>query len=141
MIMDCAPVESLTLAVCDDGDISQGSDGTQKSKAWVHSQYSSLGKVVRPPGIEPGSQAWKACIITPRQRSQSLKLRYQWMRFKSIDKENSSDRLVEGCYPSGKAQSHCICQQVSGRLGSYMYPSLTTLEQFRIGQWKAQSCW
>ena len=137
MMMDCAPVGLQFRLNCSDGDIGQGSDGTQKSKVWVHSQCSSLGKMVRPPGIEPGSQAWKACILTPRQRSQSLNLRCQWMRFKSIDEENSSDRLVEGCCPSNSTLPHIICLQVSGRLGSCWCSSFTTPKKFRIGQWKA----
>ena len=131
MMMDCAPVRLRFRLNCSDGDIGRGSDGTQKSKDWVHSQYNSLGKVVRPPGIEPGPAAWKAAIITPRQRSQSLKLRCQCLRFKTIDEENSLDRLVEGCYPSNRAQFHIICHQVCGRLVSYRYPSFTTPEQFR----------
>jgi hypothetical protein len=28
-----------------------------------------FSNLVRSPGFEPGSQAWEACIITPRQRS------------------------------------------------------------------------
>jgi hypothetical protein len=83
MMMDDALVESLALAVGDDGDICQGIDGTQESNKWVHSQC-GLGKVVRPPGIEPGSQAWKACIIAPRQRSRVLGLAVLVTRFKRI---------------------------------------------------------
>ena len=29
-----------------------------------------IERMVRPPGFEPGSQAWEACIIATRQRSQ-----------------------------------------------------------------------
>ena len=54
------------------GDTGQSKGGTQKSADAVHSTCDGicLGKMmVRPPGIEPGSKAWKAFIITPRQRS------------------------------------------------------------------------
>ncbi len=64
MMSDSAPVESQALAVCGDGDVCQGIDGTQKSKVWVHSLFDPGMKMVRPPGFEPGSQAWKAGIIT-----------------------------------------------------------------------------
>ena len=58
-------------------------------------------KEVRPPGFEPGLQAWKACIITPRLWPQSLEDDCQGFRFKSIDRKN----------PTGR---------VSGRLGSFL---------------------
>ena len=64
MKMDFAPVKSQALAVCDDGDICQGIDGTQKSKVWVHSLYSPDKEMVRPAGFEPASEAWKASILT-----------------------------------------------------------------------------
>ena len=64
MMMDYAPVKSQTLAVCSDGDVCQGIDGTQKSKVWVHSLFTPSRKMVRPPGFEPGLRAWKARIIT-----------------------------------------------------------------------------
>lgn len=126
MMMDCAPVKLQLLANCNDGDIGQGSDGTQKSKVVVHSQC-GLGGVVRPPGLEPGSQAWKAWIITPRQRSQSLKRMHQWSRFKIIDEVNP--RRVSGRLAS------CWCSGIPipvefGRLVEGFYPIERALPLF-----------
>ena len=99
MIMDYAPVKLQTLAVCDDGDICQGIDGTQKSKVWVHSLFNPKKNLVRPPGFEPGLRAWKARIIT--------RLDYGRSRRKTIVRVCDLRVLIEGTY-----------RQVSGRLGS-----------------------
>ena len=51
------------------GDTGQSKGGAQKSVDRVHStcNRTGLGKeMVRLPGIEPGSQPWKGCIIAPR---------------------------------------------------------------------------
>ncbi len=98
MMMDDALVESLALAVGDDGDIGQGIDGTQESNKLVHSQ-SSLGKMVRPPGFEPGSEAWKASILNharlwPHMLKQAV-LETRAMRVSGV---SLSDRSVEGLH-------------------------------------------
>ncbi len=123
MMMDCAPVKLQFRLNCRDGDIGQGSDGTQKSKVVVHSQY-GLGDMVRPPGFEPGSQAWKAWIITPRQRSQSQKNKFLWLRFKHIAILNPHDRSVEGSHHACGPCHTGILRQVSGRVRSYRGPTL-----------------
>ena len=95
MMMDCAPVRLRFRPNCSDGDIRQGSDGTQKSKVRVHSQY-GLGRVVRPPGFEPGSEAWKASILDQaRLWPRVLEHERICLRFKSIDKVNHT-RQVSG---------------------------------------------
>ena len=96
-MMDCAPVKLQLLANCNDGDIGQGSDGTQKSKVVVHSQCNSLGGVVRPPGFEPGSAPWKGAILDrARLWPRTLKQAVRKMRFKRIVRVNSLNRSVEG---------------------------------------------
>jgi hypothetical protein len=99
MMMDDALVESLALVVGDDGDICQGIDGTQESDKLVHSQYDCLGKMVRPPGFEPGSAAWKAAILNhTRLWPHSLRQETPDMRSKHSSGVSLSDRSVEGLH-------------------------------------------
>lgn len=74
--------------------------------------------VVRPPGFEPGSAPWKGAILDQaRLWPQIQNHRTLWLEFKIIDEMN-------------------LGVQVSGRLGSYTYPSFTTPRLIRTGQWK-----
>lgn len=82
------------------GDTGQGTGGTQKSGKRVHS-HSGRGKMVRPPGFEPGSKAWKASIITPRLWPQSLEHVLLRLGFKSIAEVNGT-RQVSGRVESWK---------------------------------------
>ncbi len=101
------------------GDTGQSKGGTQKSVDRVHStcNRTGLGKeMVRLPGIEPGLQPWKGCVITPRQQAQVFtrgrsvegrrpKPETQWLcfgwlttplRFKAVVEVGLSGRSVEG---------------------------------------------
>ncbi len=98
MMVDDALVESLTLAVGDDGDIGQGIDGTQESNKLVHSHF-GLGKMVRPPGFEPGSAPWKGAILNQtRLWPQMLKQAVQVTRFKRVAGVSLLDGSVEGLH-------------------------------------------
>ena len=54
------------------GDTAQSKGGTQKFMDVVHSPLISCRKLVRLPGIEPGSRAWKARVMAPRLQAQGL---------------------------------------------------------------------
>ncbi len=136
MMLDSAPVEPQALAVCGDGDVCQGIDGTQKSKVWVHSLFDLGMKMVRPPGFEPGLPAWKAEIITRldygRSRRESI---VRGCDLRVLIKWTQLGRSVEGSH-------HCV------RVSSHLFASNRSVEGFDPdgrsplapvfeGQWKA----
>ena len=115
------------------GDTGQSKGGAQKSVDAVHSTCDGicLGKeMVRPPGIEPGSKAWKAFIITPRQRS--LESVFNWSvegsnhgksTKRNMDSTPFHDDPHTTSSPENRLDLRLLLNQVhwsvSGRLESY----------------------